>query len=142
MRDIYLRAKGRTVIWRGDMLVLIYHNSIYVYIYRSCKIGLNVTKNVTKSGQSIIGKSVYIYYLDDMILFAKFYSGSLLSCDHTTMRRGSNVVLYAYAVLGPNTSNSKSGTSRRIEKQKSRKDHNKYTEIRRTQTREEKSKKY
>ena len=26
MRDIYLRAKGRTVIWRGDMLDLIYHN--------------------------------------------------------------------------------------------------------------------
>ena len=59
-------------------MVLIYHNNIYVYIYKSCKIGLNVTKNVTKSGQSIIGKSVYIYYLDDMILFAKFYSGSLV----------------------------------------------------------------
>ena len=27
MRDIYLRAKGRTVIWRGDMLDLIYHNT-------------------------------------------------------------------------------------------------------------------
>jgi len=26
MRDIYLGAKGRTVIWRGDMLDLIYHN--------------------------------------------------------------------------------------------------------------------
>ena len=29
MRDIYIsevRAKGRTVIWRGDMLDLIYHN--------------------------------------------------------------------------------------------------------------------
>ena len=26
----------------------------------------------------IIGKSVYIYYLDDMILFAKFYSDSLV----------------------------------------------------------------
>ena len=27
MRDIYLRAKGRTVIWRGDMLDSIYHNT-------------------------------------------------------------------------------------------------------------------
>jgi len=27
MRDIYLRAKGRTVIRRGDMLDLIYHNN-------------------------------------------------------------------------------------------------------------------
>ena len=27
MRDIYLRAKGRTVIWRSDMLDLIYHNT-------------------------------------------------------------------------------------------------------------------
>jgi len=27
MRDIYLRAKGRTVIRRGDMLDLIYHNT-------------------------------------------------------------------------------------------------------------------
>ena len=30
MRDIYLRAKGRTVIRRGDMLDLIYHNSCYI----------------------------------------------------------------------------------------------------------------
>ena len=32
MRDIYLRAKGRTVIWRGDMLDLIYHNTQNVHI--------------------------------------------------------------------------------------------------------------
>ena len=32
MRDIYLRAKGRTVIWRGDMLALIYHNNRYTRI--------------------------------------------------------------------------------------------------------------
>ena len=31
MRDIYLRAKGRTVIRRGDMLDLIYHNIYYKY---------------------------------------------------------------------------------------------------------------
>jgi len=32
MRDIYLRAKGRTVIWRGDMLDLIYHNKCNIWI--------------------------------------------------------------------------------------------------------------
>ena len=36
MRDIYLRAKGRTVIWRGDMLDLIYHNTAESLLRRSC----------------------------------------------------------------------------------------------------------